>query len=463
VSDELDSISISLVLDDRIAEGMRRIGQDMALFNRRTEVTAAQMSRIAQLHLGNYLPPEPARPTPVAEPAPALAPRKAAASPAAEVTQAPQVQPPARRIPAPVAAPLAAGEREPPAAISVPYAGPARASPSPATPQVSPPPATTARPVARPAPEPQRVHAASRAEPVVRTLQPEPQAEPVLREVSRTSSEAPAVATPSRPSPVAAAPPPAPAPLAAPAAKPLTPPKIQVALSTSSAQAPGPHGPARTAEAETGRTPMTAQASSDAPRLPPPHTVTRQSTPILPAPAKRASAAPASTPNPAPPLTPPAALNVIVTGRRPEAETTAPPTFAARPAAPLPQVAPQPAPAAGQSLLPPPGRAAPPSGGARLPDRSRSITPPVPALPTAPSAAPPVPAPGRAAADTAATRPSPAPAPAPLAVVHGDVLLDGAQLGRWISGNLARDAARPPTTARGFNTRVSPAWPGNAL
>jgi hypothetical protein len=50
-----------------------------------------------------------------------------------------------------------------------------------------------------------------------------------------------------------------------------------------------------------------------------------------------------------------------------------------------------------------------------------------------------------------------------MANVEGDVLLDGAQVGRWISTAMAREAGRPPTAARGFNTRMTPAWPGFPL
>jgi len=41
VSDELESIGISLVLDDEVAEGIRRMSREMALFSRQTEFTAA--------------------------------------------------------------------------------------------------------------------------------------------------------------------------------------------------------------------------------------------------------------------------------------------------------------------------------------------------------------------------------------------------------------------------------------
>jgi hypothetical protein len=47
-----------------------------------------------------------------------------------------------------------------------------------------------------------------------------------------------------------------------------------------------------------------------------------------------------------------------------------------------------------------------------------------------------------------------------MASVHGNVMLDGVHVGRWVSGAMAKEAARPPTAARGFNTRMTPGWPG---
>jgi hypothetical protein len=43
------------------------------------------------------------------------------------------------------------------------------------------------------------------------------------------------------------------------------------------------------------------------------------------------------------------------------------------------------------------------------------------------------------------------------------MMLDGIRVGQWISSTMAREAARPPTAARGFNTRMTPAWPGMPL
>ena len=44
---------------------------------------------------------------------------------------------------------------------------------------------------------------------------------------------------------------------------------------------------------------------------------------------------------------------------------------------------------------------------------------------------------------------------------QGDVFLDGARIGRWMSDRLARDVDRPQSGVTGFDPRLSPAWPGS--
>jgi hypothetical protein len=72
----------------------------------------------------------------------------------------------------------------------------------------------------------------------------------------------------------------------------------------------------------------------------------------------------------------------------------------------------------------------------------------------------------------AAPRPASAPAAlatpaAPVAAaassgpVQGDVFLDGARVGRWMSDRLAREADRPQAGMTGFDPRLGPAWPGS--
>jgi hypothetical protein len=50
-----------------------------------------------------------------------------------------------------------------------------------------------------------------------------------------------------------------------------------------------------------------------------------------------------------------------------------------------------------------------------------------------------------------------------MTVIQGDLLIDGAQIGRWLGETMAREAARPPAAARRFNSRMMPAWPGMSL
>lgn len=44
---------------------------------------------------------------------------------------------------------------------------------------------------------------------------------------------------------------------------------------------------------------------------------------------------------------------------------------------------------------------------------------------------------------------------------QGDVFLDGARIGRWMSDRLARDIDRPQSSVTGFDPRLSSAWPGS--
>lgn len=70
-----------------------------------------------------------------------------------------------------------------------------------------------------------------------------------------------------------------------------------------------------------------------------------------------------------------------------------------------------------------------------------------------------------------AAAPRPAPSYAPPASssrtregsMRGDVFLDGARVGRWMSEQMARDAGRPNTGPTGFDPRRSAAWPGAAV
>ena len=42
----------------------------------------------------------------------------------------------------------------------------------------------------------------------------------------------------------------------------------------------------------------------------------------------------------------------------------------------------------------------------------------------------------------------------------GRIVMEGYELGRWMTDRLTRDATRPPASATGFDPRLSPAWPG---
>jgi hypothetical protein len=161
----------------------------------------------------------------------------------------------------------------------------------------------------------------------------------------------------------------------------------------------------------------------------------------------------ASTPRPAAPPAPSTALNVTVPRRTPQ---TAPP-------APVPAVAPPQTAASATSQAPPPMRVAPTAPLPIVAERRRSPAPPVPASP-APQSPSRAAQPSAPVANTTATpEATPAPAETQTAKIECNVMLDGTELGRLISSAMAKEAARPPTAARGFNTRMTPAWPGIPL
>jgi hypothetical protein len=85
----------------------------------------------------------------------------------------------------------------------------------------------------------------------------------------------------------------------------------------------------------------------------------------------------------------------------------------------------------------------------------------------APPAAEPVSAGAQAAPRQAGGQAAPAAPAAPAAAaassgpVQGDVYLDGARVGRWMSDRLARVVDRPQAGVTGFDPRLGPAWPGS--
>lgn len=131
------------------------------------------------------------------------------------------------------------------------------------------------------------------------------------------------------------------------------------------------------------------------------------------------------------------------------------------------------APVAPQAPAEPGGRAA-----ARLPQvrtgETRGVRLPRPvAVPDVPavrmSPAPGVPAALAPPVSPAASKPASSYAPpasssrAKESSMRGDVFLDGARVGRWMSEQMARDAGRPNTGPTGFDPRRSAAWPGAAV
>ena len=58
---------------------------------------------------------------------------------------------------------------------------------------------------------------------------------------------------------------------------------------------------------------------------------------------------------------------------------------------------------------------------------------------------------------------APPPTPSEQTItLQGDIILDGARLGRWMTSSLARQAARPPAGPTGPDPRQTPLWSGQA-
>ncbi len=491
MSDELESIGISIVLDDGIAEGMRRISRDMSLFSRQTDQTAAQMSRIARLHLGTYIPPEPVRQSPPATAAViAPMPQKAPSVPAIEAPQAPRLSmPKLAPEPAPSVSVQIKREQTPsPAMSAVPSPPPVQPPVSVQQPALPPaPPVQPAAPMERRATAGQQVPPQPSPAPFVRPApvgpvpsgqQVSPQPRP-LSEVQEVSPQARSVlAVPPVPPPPDLPPVAVSSPLARITAvvPPLTPgtkppadsqlklaakPSIKVALSNPSSpvQPLARLVPVRAAAPET---PLLRTKSAPSPSAESPPTAGSSSarkTPVSSAQA-RETTRPRSTTTPPMAKT---ASTAVVYQRPPKVGPAMPSAAPSRSAGPAPAVAStrEPITEAGKATVP--DRVTPPPRLPTAPDGVRNVVSHVP------SSAPPAsaslnPQPPSATTATAATTQAPAPSThAQMANVQGDVMLDGAQVGRWLSGAMAREAGRPPTAARSFNTRMAPAWPGTPL
>lgn len=84
---------------------------------------------------------------------------------------------------------------------------------------------------------------------------------------------------------------------------------------------------------------------------------------------------------------------------------------------------------------------------------------PTPGAP--PALAGPQVAPRQGSGSAAAAPASPVAAASSSGPTQGDVYLDGARVGRWMSDRLAREVNRPQAGVTGFDPRLGPAWPGS--
>lgn len=430
---DIETIGISLVLDNGVAEAMRRMRQDFVTLERGTVSQAQRMESIARAHLPAYHQPR------QATPASPWAPSSAAPKPPVDAAR-PSAEPP----PMPFSStPRTEANRHP------------AHEPRPQRQTLPEPRPHTVLPVAIGAPQPITVdlsHVAS----------------------AKTQADQPA----SRLPPLPVQPP-------APAASPR--PAHMPAPDQASAPPLRPTAPARPTALAGLQLPQPVPSTPAAP-LQPPQKVLRQPAelpvPAQPAPARQDFSPPAAGRQPARPSIAPASFTTFpLTSRLPreaadrrlsaKAVPALPPAPASVPKEPAANAAPRVPnfPSPPLPLPPDPLLGSLASGGA----------PPKPDSPTLVVAGqpPPLPpsSPGTARPPVQATTPvegrkTPASPPEDLAdstsndsapVLYGDLLVDGRSLASWISSTIAQRASHPPRASRRFNTRMAPAWPGMPL
>lgn len=398
---DIESIGISLVLENGVAEGLRRLERDLALFDRETEQRAAKMQSLAQAHLPRFA----AAPTTQIHSTAAMAsPRVVIAKPieasAAEkpVAWLPQAIPRIQQAPLPRLTPSVQrpGQLQPRERGRDKKPAPAVSVPAPPTPKAN-------LEQARPAPKAVAVTPPAKAN-----------TSPTLAIGAVDKATKPRIAITTSPRPTPPKMPPA-----------DHPPRIPAVARRVTAAAPPPpqlQAPAALKCPETPNKPRPSGAPSVTVSL----SSNEADRPIPPAPSRVAITSPAMT--------------------RPERPRPAAPTQAVTTPMPKPLATPV------VSTAPPPPATAPGSVSPAhpvLPQVLNRTGPP----PPAPYSANPIPA----SRDMAPSAPSPAPDNSPL---QGELSIDGAQIGRWLAETVARQAARPPTAARRFNSRMMPNWPG---
>ncbi|MCB8880414.1 hypothetical protein ACELLULO517_09235 [Acidisoma cellulosilytica] len=439
---DIESIGISLVLENGVGEGLRRLQQDLTLFDRATAERAARMQKLAAVHLpGLNLAPIAERRIQVT-----AAPRQVTArpvAPARDTDRRAWLPPPIRPVRPPVtpwpAKPAASqppqrpiADRATPPLQSVPVAArPAVARPQP-NPGLAPAKAKAAPPAvaATASPASPKVVAPRQRPQIAVTLSSAPVAQ------SKVSPVVPPIASPpprARPSPQSVADSTMkPIPAAQPAAAPAAPVEKARLAARPTVVASIPPTPTLTP-------PVLRQTDGVVPpaRLPIP---APRPTPVIAVTATAPKSSPLAA-SPRPQILPPIAAAPVQRPDQPEPSPerprlTPPPILAARIATswPAPRAAVLPSPPLGKSPVP-------------IASVGRQLAVPTPS-PTEPDKAPP----------TAALPPDPQSAEA--ATLRGDIMIDGIQMGRWLAESMARQAARPPTAARRFNTRMAPSWPG---
>jgi len=398
---DIESIGISLVLENGVAEGLRRLERDLALFDRETERRAAKMQSLAQAHLPRF----------AAAPTTQIHATTAMASPRV-VTAKPSAAPPAEKPDTWLPQPIPRIQQAPLPRLTPSVQRPGQLQPRERGRDKKPAPAASvsARLAAKPKLEP------ARSAPKAVALAPSAvvNTPPTLAKGAVEKSSKPRAA-------------------------------ITTSLNTTSPKMSPAEPPLRVSTAPKR---MTA-----APPPPPPLQVpvarAAPETPIKPrpsgAPSVTISLSSSETDRPIP-LAPSRVAITSPAMPRPERPGPGAPTQALTTPTPMPQAT------SAASTAPPPPAMAPGSAWPAHPVLPQVLNRTGPAPPE-PYSANPIPV----SRDMAPSAPSPAPDNIQL---QGELSIDGAQIGRWLAETVARQAARPPTAARRFNSRMMPNWPG---
>ena len=470
---EAYEIGISLALQDGVSTGINLIRRDLATLDRAIAATSQNLAMLQAKDTAGLV----RAPAPVAVKIPAAqAPQNTLAEPhpapaaAASQTSAVLLSPPKTQMPEIAAVRQTQSLKAPstPQSSALPPLSPPLVPETPSGSELlskvihAPAPSTTSAQAFAP-PSPTRSvipDAVELATPLPATPAPQPVSPAIAKspEPSALRPTAPVVAAPppilpSLPAPVAQSAPPAdqllpplpPAPFAASPTRPVVP--SASALPKLPSSQPVDQRPLAPFAASPAR-PVVPSAPA-LPKLPSSQPVDQR--PLAPFAASSARPVVPSAPAlPALPSIQPMDRPALSTAHpaKPHRHTAAPSVVLAQSSSPSPPYTRQ------AALDPAPFNQAAPPASSQLPAAMR--------VPTAPASVQPASQPFESAPRPQQVSFAPPSQQPPAITLQGDILLDGARVGRWMTSSLARQAARPPAGPTGPDPRQTPLWSGQA-